>query len=659
MTTRINRSDLPWVATIAVSFIVGLAFSWERWGNPLVDCGREMNQPLRLARGEMLYSDVRHIYGPLSPYLNSALYRLFGPSLDVLYLSGISTAIVIIALTYWLARQFMNRTPAAAATLSVLWLCAFKQAGNYFMPYSYSALHACALGLASLVLTVRFVQTTGPSVVARRKPLPSDQSTTDGKVELYPSLIAAGRRTAANSLPDRYYLIAAGFMAGLTVLAKTEMGLAAIIAGALAAMLAGYGHLRRQAALCAMFLSPAVAIVVAVYGYIVARAGWNALARESFVFFGNLPEELVYYNLRMSGFDQTLPSLALILDSALRMTLLALLIGGASLLLALLKKRRTERGRSSQRLEAARKTITDAGLVRISPLRWALIISIALPVLIFLAPYLQWDKGPYLTMPILLVALLIGAAVPCVKSREMNRETIVLIVVIVYALASLARVLLRVRSGGAYSSYLIPVSVILFTYWWVHSFAGIFRNEHARRYARNIAIGLILFDVAMTAGVLSHRYRKNNSHPITSARGTLITRPDLGLAFNEAINFINREIPPGSPVAVMPEGTSLNFFTDRPNPLREEITIPGFLDREGEERTIQQLIRSNTRLVLLTNRATPEFGPAAFGRDYSQRLMQWIEENYEQVAVFGPDHNPDLQIGAGVFFIRAYMKRDK
>jgi len=48
------------------------------------------------------------------------------------------------ALVYWLARRVMGRLPSAAATLSVMWLCAFKQAGNYILPYSYSALHGCA-----------------------------------------------------------------------------------------------------------------------------------------------------------------------------------------------------------------------------------------------------------------------------------------------------------------------------------------------------------------------------------------------------------------------------------------------------------------------------------------------------------------------------------
>jgi hypothetical protein len=126
---------------------------------------------------------------------------------------------------------------------------------------------------------------------------------------------------------------------------------------------------------------------------------------------------------------------------------------------------------------------------------------------------------------------------------------------------------------------------------------------------------------------------------------------------DEAIHFIKRETTVGEPVAVMPEGSSLDFFTDRVNPLREEITTPGYLDIEGERRAIDQLKQSNTKYVMVTNRPTSEFGPKVFGRDYCQVLMQWIEQNFEECAIFGPDHDPNLQIGDKTFFIRAYRKR--
>ena len=114
---------------------------------------------------------------------------------------------------------------------------------------------------------------------------------------------------------------------------------------------------------------------------------------------------------------------------------------------------------------------------------------------------------------------------------------------------------------------------------------------------------------------------------------------------------------PADAVAVLPEGTSLNFLSGRRNPLREEIILPGVLDEAAETRAIRQLRDADTRLILIANRPTPEFGAAVFGRDYNRHLMGWIEENYEPVAMFGPDKSPGLAIGHPTFFIRAYHRK--
>jgi 4-amino-4-deoxy-L-arabinose transferase-like glycosyltransferase len=631
---RINKRDLPWVVLIAVSFIFGLAASWERWGNPLVDCGREMNQPLRLAAGQMLYSDVRHIYGPLSPYINATLYRIFGPSLGVLYADGIFTALMILALVYWLSRQLMGRAAAVAATLSVTWLCAFKQAGNYVLPYSYSALHGCALGLASVALLVRFVQ-------KRDEETRSQISAED----------ARRRRLAGSWL----LLAAAGAMAALATLAKTEMGFAATVTGVTAVVLAGFRAPRRALVPAAMFLVPAVGLVVVVYALIAARVGWHTLSADSFLFFHNLSPELVYFNKRVSGFDQPLQAVGLMLGATVKIASLAIIIATISLLVT---RRKKPMSAGEVKLADLR---ADAGRVSYLQLWLLLALSTLLFVAIPLVGALQWDKGPYLAMPLLLAGFLLVVGYRFLKqlskSGDADRRPLVLIVVAVYALASLTRVILRVRSGGAYSSYLLPASVIMFTYGWARPFADLFRDGRARRLARNLAIGLIIVDAIATSGLLAYRYRTRNTHSVVTARGTMIAVPDVGESVDQAIDFINREIPEGNPLAVMPEGTSLNFFTGRPNPLREEITTPGFLDAQGEERAIRQLIDSNTQVVMVTNRPTPEFGASIFGRDYCRRLMQWVEENFEQVAIFGPDHDPNLQIGDKTFFIRAYKRK--
>jgi hypothetical protein len=602
---------MPVAVFLAASFGLGLAVSWQRWGNPLVDYGREMNQPLRLLYGERLYSDIRHIYGPLSPYINFLLFHLFKPSLVVLYADGIVTAGLILALVYWLARQLMGRAPSAVATLGVMWMCVLKPAGNYILPYAYAAVHGCALGLAMLALAVQFSRTRRPET-----------------------------------------LFAAGVLAGLTMLAKTETGLAALITGIGAAALAGYPRLRRAAALGAVFALPALAIPLAVYAAIAARVGWHTLTHENFVFLLNAPPELLYFNERMFGFDQPLHSLLLMLDSLLRLGWLAALIAGLSYWLA-----SRERRASSALISGA-----DADSVRFPRRWWLLTVLLTGIVVPSAAMQKQPDTGPFLAMPILLVAVLGWAMIRYWRHEreggETDAQTRMLIVTATYALASLARMLLRVRSGGAYGSYALPASVILFVYIGVSWFADGFEDAHVRRFARQVTLGLLFISVATLAVTLAYRYHTDRTvFPITTPRGKMLTYPELGQAFTEAMHLIEQKSSPHDPVAVMPEGTSLLFFTDRRNPLREEITTPGYLDSAAEERAIQQLSESNTRLVLVTNRPTEEFGATVFGRDYNRRLMGWVEAKFVPCGMLGVDHRPDLEIGSKTFFIRAYCKK--
>lgn len=589
-----------------------------------------MNQPLRLAGGEMLYSDVRHIYGPLSPYLNAGLYRLFGPSLNVLYADGIITALFILALTYWLARQLMSPIAAAAATLSVMWLCAFKQAGNYILPYSYGALHGSALGLLTLALLVRAVR--GPRPAAGRDPAPP------------------------------YLFLLAGISAGLATLAKTEMGFAALVAGIAAAALGVYPNWQRGIRQVSLFLAPAVLLIVGVYAFFAMNVGWYTLSSESWLFLRNLAPELIYFNKRVSGFDQPVQSVLHMLGALLKVCTLAAIIGAISS--TIIRMKRGPETKPASRPEVRPDVrVTDAGRAS-TPQVWTVFAASALLLLSLpIAANMDWDKGPYLAMPLLLGAFLIVLLVRFQKEiaakASANPHTLTLIVCSIYALASLARVILRVRSGGAYSSYLLPASVMMFTYGWVHPFAEVFKDQRVRRLARNIAIGLILGDVILTAGMYAHRIRTRNTVPIATARGVNIATPDLGQAWNEALQYIEQHTAPGDALAVMPEGTSLNFLTGRRNPLREEITTPGFLDEAGEERAIRQLRDADTKLILISNRLTSEFGPAVFGRDYCQRLMRWIEENYEPCAMFGPDKAPGLEIGDRSFFLRAYCRKSK
>ena len=593
------RRELPALLAILASLAIGLVASWERWGNPLVDSGRELNVPLRLLHGEMLYSDVSYLYGPLSPYLNALLYQIFHPALWTIWGHGIAATLVILALTYWLARQIMGHFPATLACIGITWVCALKPQGNYMLAYSFGGLDGCAFVLAATAACVLWLKRG-----------------------------------------SRQWAIVAGISAALAMLSKTELGITALCVGMATAVVASYPRKRAISAGLAMFLVAALGISVVVFGWFAGRVGWKTLAVDNHLFFGHVPWQLVYFNGVRFGFDRPWHSIALMLASLIRFVS----VGGLLAALAIFWARLRDRSTPETSVSGNAKTVS--------------LVSASIAGLALTAFGLG-DLGPLMPMPILLMAL--GWVSVRVYSQAVHQgsetkrlQAGISIVLIVSALACLARIFLRVSTGGALSSFLVPISIVLFVYLWLEIFPALLPQGTAPRIARQLISAVLMAGLLATAVTLCARYRRKFDYALVTPRGTWRVSPEHGIAFQEALQFIEKKASSEDTIAVFPEGTSLNFFTGRRNPLREEITTPGFLDAAGEEQAIERLRQFRTPIVLITNRLTLEFGQEVFGKDYHQRLFSWIEENYRPCAMFGFHVDPQLNVGSSAFFIRAY-----
>ena len=148
---------------LAAAFLHNLHYSWRKWGDLVVDSGRELEVAKLVGQGALLYRDVRHYYGPLAPYLDGALFALFGVHAGVLMAAGVASAAAMAVLLYLLARRLSDRVTATVVATAFLYLCAF---GHYYfnaiftwvLPYTYSATYAMLAATASLYLLVRYVQ---------------------------------------------------------------------------------------------------------------------------------------------------------------------------------------------------------------------------------------------------------------------------------------------------------------------------------------------------------------------------------------------------------------------------------------------------------------------------------------------------------------------
>ncbi len=135
-----------------------LAAGWEKWGEVLIDYGREISIPWRIARGEMLYRDISFAYGPLSPYTQALLFALFGPSLTVVLVADAAILGLILLAAAWLVFLVTDVTVAVCAAMVLVVISGLNHMMgiaifNLLTPYSHALTYGLALSLASLVVS--------------------------------------------------------------------------------------------------------------------------------------------------------------------------------------------------------------------------------------------------------------------------------------------------------------------------------------------------------------------------------------------------------------------------------------------------------------------------------------------------------------------------
>jgi 4-amino-4-deoxy-L-arabinose transferase-like glycosyltransferase len=542
---------------------------------------------------------VYYLYGPFPLYVNALLYKIFGVHLNILYAAGIFFSSLMLLLVFQLGKRFMGTPEATMATLAVAGLCVFKHGGQTIFPYTFAALYGTLLGTAALYLQIRYTE---------------------------------NQKSAA--------LLLSGILGGLAFISKMEFGFAILIT-TVAFLFSSPKERRLRIAM--LSLLPVLLIPAFTYGVLAFKMPLNMIIKDGFLLPQYLPSELLYYNRMKSGLNDIAKTMTEMAGASMILASLAGWIGLISLYLA-----RTN-GQDDQNVPrrwfAWLYCLSAGGSVFLTMiiliLRTAVYISPlrALPLLCALLIYRFLEKDPD-------------------QKRQAGPRAIFLLSV--YSLAVLGRLITRVPSGGAYGSCLLPVPILLFTYSVTVAFPRLFSRFSKAEYYARLCV-LILFSLTVTATLFGYanRYRKEPRFTVQTERGTLKVPATNGPAVDAALRFIFQNTKPKEYILTFPEGSSLNFLTGRPFPLRYDVLTPGFLNVQAERYAIRQIFEKKVPYIFLLNRPTTEFGATAFGRDYFRELWGWIEENYELAVVFGNDVRTDSQIGDKNFFIKCYRLKTR
>ena len=242
--------EVPWNRTTYITFsalvVIWAALmylTWASWGDLTINSGNEMYVPAVLSEGKMLYRDVWYMHGPLGPYLNSVLFRIFGLRLEVLYWAGSLSALGSAALLFLTGMRLGSWVVGWAAGAVVLiqafapWLFCFP------LPYSFAPVYGCLTACLFLWLVVR-----------------------------------------ASTSMRQVWIWGAGTAAAAALLLKLEYGLACYAVLILLILARGYRQQSWKPILKDLLaVLPGVLVCAAVIGWMVSIAGVGFITQENYM----------------------------------------------------------------------------------------------------------------------------------------------------------------------------------------------------------------------------------------------------------------------------------------------------------------------------------------------------------------------------------------
>ena len=585
-----------WISFIisAITFFYLLNLTWLKWGDLVVDLGREMYVPQELASGRLLYRDIFYIYGPFSPYFNSFLFKLFGAHIHSLILSGVITICAVSILIYKISRVFLNVFFSTFAVLTFLFVFAFGHYtynGNYnfILPYSYPAIHGVMFSLGALYF-------------------------------YYLSLFKGIRKHKF------FYLIAVA----VTFLCKIEIGIALIFSIIISLGIYFISRKERfKKILSQSFIYLILPLGCAIFVYSLFFIASGEVIEKSNLF--DIGRGCISikdgFTKWLFGASDIFGNIFIMVKTFLYYILFSIFFGLGGFILTYVWRKRRLRLLSRIFLSFLISTI-----------------SIWLGFIFFKKLFPIYDLQ-YRSLPIICLLTIFISLWKFIKDKK-RVEDLFIISVSIFSLFLMFRMLFHVWAGH-YGFYILVPGVIVYYVFFLKIAAGALKSNIARRFFK---VGFIFI---FTLFIMSHfsisRFcYKLRTLKISSKRGDLyVFNNDKERRCKELISFLGEHTDRKETVVIIAEGLAINFLSERKNPLYYYSYLNIDLDKKDVlDRIISDMESEKVDYVAWMHN---ERGYIAFGKDYGKELKEYILENYVLYRQFGPFPSTSEKYGIALF----------
>jgi hypothetical protein len=573
-----NARTLAGLAALIVVWAAWFYGTWETWGWLTADCGREMYVPTVLAEGKTLYKDIWYLYGPLAPYWNSLLYRIFGIHLTVLYWAGSLSALGSAILLYISGMRLSSALAGWTAGAILLTESFHHSLFSFPLPYSFASVYGCLTACLFLWFLIRATESD--------KPL---------------------------------WVFAAGTAAAAALLLKLEFGAACY--GALALLIAARWYQSRSwrrvikdVAVCL----PGVLVCGAVLAWMIWLGGVEFLTQENIMSWPTSFFMRTYgkFWLASTGLSLTPKALA---GAAQRTVFLAGIFQGFPLFLS---------WKSTPRRMAFLRVILFCGGL----LYFATYLRSFEELRYHPIPLALQEFFRYLFFPQDMVLYVGVAAIFAWRLffKQASGRTATFAVLFSFSALLAARLLLMTTPWGYPIFYNGPTILSLLL------FARLLTPERVASPRLALLAGGVLYLLCLTAALVNtHRQVETPFKPtalLTTERGSIHVSEHLAEQYRAAIQFMKEKNALGEQVLSVPEDTSLYFFSGTHCPTRVYTFDPGVVaPGKMTEEVIQQIEKKPVRYLIWSNRIYPEYKALRFGVDFDQTLGQYFLSHYHRV----------------------------
>jgi len=591
---------------LLLALLVMAAISWGKWIDILVDFSLQVYAPWQLAQGQVLYKDIVYIYGPLSAYIHSLLFTVFGPGISVLAWFNIGLIVILTVIIHHLFRNLFNPLTGFLAALSFIVVFAFGnylQVSNYnfVCAYEYTLPHGVFLSFVAIHQFVSYLR---------------------------------------NPLSRRLFWI--GLLSGLILLTKPEVFLAEITAigtGLLLAFQLQETSLKNKLHkilifFSAFFIPSMVFIFYFSFHMPIEQALGSPFTHLTYIFNSEI-KSLPFFKA-VTGID-------FFWDNLSYMFIVA---GGYLFIYTAL-------------------TFLNKGIVsrfgNTQGTFWICFLGFSALLIIFRDDIIWMNLMR--PLPLILIAYMgvfIYRWFYCSQTPQDKRRQISVFVLSAFSLILLFKIFLKVHVQHYGFALTLP-GFLIFVALLIHELPLLFKKFQGSAWVPS-AFGLA-FLLAHTGmmGWLSFSMYQIKDFPIGKGRdrvydfaphrmGTPANPYVRGVLVKYALEWIDQELGPEEEFVTFPAVNMLNYMSRRRSPIITGLYNPGALLLTGEIPILNSLKKTTPEYIVLVDQDFAHFGRRFFGRDYARAIFEWIVQNYKVAQQIGA--RPFADQGFGIQILK-------